>query len=166
MSFDDRSADDRSARSAVRGIAGFVAAVIVVNVVVRLLPLPDIDLPAISFPDLPAWVDTVLKVKNWVLIALVVAIVIGISARPAWEASGTRLRRGPAADPLTGAGIVNRRPGHCHGVRARTCDETVGGSVLDEGGSRRTIERCCVRWEDGDAVLALRELWSADQDPG
>lgn len=73
------SSDDPSARSVVRGIAAFVAAVIVLNVVVRLLPLPEIDLPAISFPDLPAWAHTVVKVKNWLLIVLVVVIVVGIA---------------------------------------------------------------------------------------
>ena len=73
------SDDDRSPRSVARGIAGFLLVVIVINVVVRLLPLPGIDLPAISLPDLPAWVDTALKVKNWVLIALVVAIVVGFA---------------------------------------------------------------------------------------
>jgi hypothetical protein len=79
-SMEDMSDDDRSARSVATGVAGIVVAVIVVNVVVRLLPLPDVDLPSISLPDLPGWVGTVVKVKNWVLIALVVVVAIGFAA--------------------------------------------------------------------------------------
>ncbi len=51
-----------------------------------MAPLPDVDLPAVSFPDLPAWVDTVVawvhtvvKVKNWLLIAVVVMVIVCVA---------------------------------------------------------------------------------------
>ncbi len=70
------NADQRSAQSVAKGVAAFLVAVIAINVLVRVVPLPDIDLPSISFPDLPGWVHTVLQVKNWVLIGLVVVVVV------------------------------------------------------------------------------------------
>jgi len=74
---------DRSARSAAKGVGGVVLAVIVVNVLVRLVPLPDIDLPSISSPDVPAWIDTavtwvhwIVKVKNWLLAGIVAVFIV------------------------------------------------------------------------------------------
>jgi len=55
-------------------ILGFIVAVIVINVLLRVVPLPDVDLP--SFPDLPGWLGVVLKVKNLVLIGIVVAVIV------------------------------------------------------------------------------------------
>jgi hypothetical protein len=55
-------------------ILGFIVAVIAINVLVRVVPLPDVDLP--SFPDLPDWLGVVLKVKNLVLIGIVVAVIV------------------------------------------------------------------------------------------
>ena len=55
-------------------IVGFIVAVIVINVLVRVVPLPDVNLP--SFPDLPDWLGVVLKVKNLVVIGIVIAIVV------------------------------------------------------------------------------------------
>jgi len=80
------SNDDRSAHSVATGIGGVVLAVILVNVLLRVAPLPDIDLPSISVPDLPAWLDTAVevvhtavKVKNWLLAAVVVVVVVGVA---------------------------------------------------------------------------------------
>ncbi len=55
-------------------IVGFIVAVIVINVLLRVVPLPDVDLP--SLPDLPDWLGVVLKVKNLVLIGIVVAVIV------------------------------------------------------------------------------------------
>ena len=54
-------------------IAGFIVAVIVINVLVRVVPLPDI--PSISLPDLPGWVHTVVRVKNVALIGIIVLFI-------------------------------------------------------------------------------------------
>jgi len=72
-------ADDnnRSARSAAAGIAGFLVTVVAVNVLLRVVPLPDVDLPSVALPDLPAWVGDAVRIKNWVLIALILVVVVG-----------------------------------------------------------------------------------------
>jgi len=72
-----------------QGVAGFVVIVIVLNVLPRVIGLPDIDLPSISLPDVPGWVHTVLKVKNWALIALVAVLVVAavLAARSGDDAS-------------------------------------------------------------------------------
>lgn len=57
-------------------IIGWVVAVIVVNLLIRIIPWPEIDLSAIPFPDLPDWLGTVLKVKNLVVIGIVIAIIV------------------------------------------------------------------------------------------
>ena len=49
---------------------------IVINLLVRVIPFPDVDLSSIPFPDLPDWVGTVLKVKNVVLIGIVIAVIV------------------------------------------------------------------------------------------
>jgi len=72
---DDRSV--QSVHSVAKGIAGLLVAVIVINVLLRVLPLPDIDLPSISLPDIPGWVRTVVKVKNWLLIGVVLLVIAG-----------------------------------------------------------------------------------------
>jgi hypothetical protein len=43
-------------------------------VVVRVIGTPDLDLPAVSLPDVPDWIHVVLKAKNWLLAALVVVV--------------------------------------------------------------------------------------------
>jgi hypothetical protein len=58
-------------------IAGFIVAVIVINVLLRVVPLPDVSLPSISLPDLPGWVHTVVRVKNFALIAVVLLVIVG-----------------------------------------------------------------------------------------
>ena len=55
-------------------IVGFIVVVVVINVLLRVVPLPDVDLP--SFPDLPDWLGVVLKVKNLVLIGIVIAVIV------------------------------------------------------------------------------------------
>ena len=57
-------------------IAGWVVAVIVVNLLIRVIPWPEFDLSSIPFPDLPRWLGTVVKVKNLIVIGIVVAIVV------------------------------------------------------------------------------------------
>ena len=54
-------------------IAGWVVAVIVVNLLIRVIPWPELDF---SFLDLPDWLGTVLKVKNLIVIGIVIAIVV------------------------------------------------------------------------------------------
>ena len=54
-------------------IVGWVVAVIVVNLLIRVIPWPELDL---SFFDLPDWLGTVLKVKNVLVIGIVIAIVV------------------------------------------------------------------------------------------
>ena len=57
-------------------IAGVVVAVIAINLLVRVIPFPDVDLSSIPFPDLPDWFGTVLKVKNVILIGIVIAVIV------------------------------------------------------------------------------------------
>ena len=73
---------DRSGPRVAKGVAGILVAVVVLNVLPRLVPLPDVDVPALSLPDLPGWVETVNDVKRWLMIAGVVLLVaIGIWRR-------------------------------------------------------------------------------------
>jgi hypothetical protein len=55
-------------------VGAVLLAVILVNVLVRVVGPPDIDLP--SLPDLPGWLHTVLKVKNVALAGLIGAVVV------------------------------------------------------------------------------------------
>jgi hypothetical protein len=57
-------------------IVPVIVAVIAINVLLRVVPLPDVDLSWISFPDLPGWVHTVLKVKNVLLIGIIVTAIV------------------------------------------------------------------------------------------
>jgi hypothetical protein len=61
-------------------IAGWLVAVIVINLLIQVIPWPEIDLSSIPFPDLPDWLGTVLKVKNLVVIGIVIAIVVSAVA--------------------------------------------------------------------------------------
>jgi hypothetical protein len=81
------SNDARSADSAVK-VAGVLLVIVLVNVLPRVVGLPDVDLPSISLHDLPDWahtgvdvVHTVVKVKNWLLAAVVAVVVVGIVQR-------------------------------------------------------------------------------------
>jgi hypothetical protein len=67
-------------------LGGAILAVILVNVLLRVVPLPDLDLPSIALPDLPGWVDagadaihTVVRVKNWLVAGLVVVVIAGLA---------------------------------------------------------------------------------------
>jgi uncharacterized membrane protein YqhA len=71
-----RRAADHEDMNTAQKIAGWVVAVIVVNLLIRVIPWPEIDLSSIPFPDLPDWLGTVLKVKNLVVIGIVIAIVV------------------------------------------------------------------------------------------
>jgi hypothetical protein len=82
MSNDARSADS------VAKVAGVLLVIVLINVLPRVVGLPDVDLPSISLPDLPDWahtgvdvVHTVVKVKNWLLAAVVAVVVAGIVQR-------------------------------------------------------------------------------------
>jgi hypothetical protein len=80
MSNDARSADP------VAKVAGVLLVIVLVNVLPRVVGLPDVDLPSISLPDLPDWAHTaldvfhtVVKVKNWLLAAVVAVVVVGVA---------------------------------------------------------------------------------------
>ena len=73
------SDDDRSEPSPLKSLGGVLLAVILINVLLRVLPLPEIDLPAISLPDVPAWVHAVVQVKNWALGAIIVVVIVGVA---------------------------------------------------------------------------------------
>lgn len=82
MSNDARSADS------VAKVAGVLLVIVLVNVLPRVVGLPDVDLPSISLPGRPDWahtgvdvVHTVVKVKNWLLAAVVAVVVVGIVQR-------------------------------------------------------------------------------------
>jgi hypothetical protein len=57
-------------------ILGFTVVVIAVNLLLRVIPFPELDPSWIGLPDLPGWLGTVLKVKNLVLIAIVIAVIV------------------------------------------------------------------------------------------
>jgi hypothetical protein len=85
------SHDARSAASVTK-VAGVLLAIVLVNVLPRVVGLPDVDLPSISLPDLPDWahtgmdvVHTVVKVKNWLLAALVAIVVVGVAVDLSWK---------------------------------------------------------------------------------
>ena len=90
MSDDDSPTDHHAARRAVP----IVGAVIVLNVVLRVVPLPEVDLPSISIPRPLDWVHAVLKLKNWLLPGVIAVIIIGVaigrSGRERDEQTGER----------------------------------------------------------------------------
>jgi hypothetical protein len=55
-------------------VAAVLLAVIVVNVLVRVVGTPDIGLP--HLPEPPGWLHALLKVKNVALAGLIVAVVV------------------------------------------------------------------------------------------
>jgi len=57
-------------------IAGFVVTVIAINLLLRVIPFPDVDLSSIPFPDLPDWFGVVLKVKNVILVGIVITVIV------------------------------------------------------------------------------------------
>ena len=70
----------RSPDSVTKGVAWVLLAVVLVNVLPRVVGVPDLDLPSISLPDLPGWADamhTVVKVKNWLVAAVVAVLIVG-----------------------------------------------------------------------------------------
>jgi hypothetical protein len=60
-------------------VGGILLAIVLINLLPRVVGLPDVDLPAISLPDLPDWAHTVVKVKNWLLAAVVAVVVVGLA---------------------------------------------------------------------------------------
>lgn len=86
MSNDARSADPAAK------VVGVLLAIVLINVLPRVVGLPDVDLPSISLPDLPDWahtgvdvVHTVVKVKNWLLAAVVAIVVVGVAVDLSWK---------------------------------------------------------------------------------
>lgn len=82
----DMSDDRRPAHAFATGAGGVIVAVILVNVLLRVAPLPDIDLPAIPLPDFPGWVEssaevihTIVKVKKWLVAAVVALVIAGLA---------------------------------------------------------------------------------------
>ena len=79
------SNDAQSADSLVK-VAGVLLVIVLINVLPRVVGLPSVDLPSISLPDLPDWahtgvdvIHTVVRVKNWLLAAIVAAVVVGVA---------------------------------------------------------------------------------------
>jgi hypothetical protein len=79
------SEDGQSPHATATGIGAVLVAVILINVLIRLVPLGDLGLPSISLPDFPAWVDrpvdlihTVVRVKNWLLASVVTVVIVGV----------------------------------------------------------------------------------------
>jgi hypothetical protein len=75
----------RSADSVAKA-AGVLLVIVLINVLPRVVGFPDVDLPSISLPEAPDWahtgvdvVHTVVKVKNWVLAAVVTVVVVGVA---------------------------------------------------------------------------------------
>jgi hypothetical protein len=75
----------RSADSLAK-VTGILLVVVLVNVLPRVVGLPDVDLPSISLPDAPDWahtgvdvVHTFVKVKNWLLAAFVAVVVVDVA---------------------------------------------------------------------------------------
>jgi hypothetical protein len=74
----------RSGDSVAKAVAGVLLVVVVLNVVPRVVGMP--DLPSFSLPDLPAWADTgvdalhtVRRVKNWLVAGVVALVVVGVA---------------------------------------------------------------------------------------
>jgi hypothetical protein len=59
-------------RNAVR-IGAVVAAIVAINVLLHFVGLPDVSL------DVPGWVHTVVRIKNWLLLAVLVLVIVGIA---------------------------------------------------------------------------------------
>jgi len=72
------SNDARSAESVAK-VAGVLLVIVLINVLPRVVGFPDVNLPSISLPDLPDWVHTVVRVKNWLLAAVVTVVVVGVA---------------------------------------------------------------------------------------
>jgi uncharacterized protein (DUF983 family) len=67
-----RRADAVGMHTAAR-IAAVLAAVVVLNVALHFAPWPDVSL------DVPGWIHTVVRVKNWLLLAVLVLVIVGIA---------------------------------------------------------------------------------------
>jgi hypothetical protein len=90
------SDNDRSAHTAAKGIVGFVLTVILINVLVRVAPFPDVDLPSVSLPDFPGWVDAawewmhwIVRAKNVALIAVVLTVIAVAAFRDSKRPDGS-----------------------------------------------------------------------------
>ena len=70
----------RSPRAIATGAAALLVAVVVLNVVPRLVSLPSIDVPSLGLPDLPDWAHELNRIKNWVLIGIAILAVAGFVA--------------------------------------------------------------------------------------
>jgi hypothetical protein len=78
------SEDGQSPRVTATGLGAVLVGVILINVLIRVVPLGDAGLPSMSLPDVPAWVDgpldvihTVVRVKNWLIASVVAVVIVG-----------------------------------------------------------------------------------------
>jgi hypothetical protein len=59
-------------RNAAR-IGAVVAAIVLVNVLIHFVSFPDVSL------HVPGWIHTVVRIKNWLLLAVLVLVLVGIA---------------------------------------------------------------------------------------
>ena len=78
--------DDARSADSVAKVAWVLLAIVLINVLPRVVGLPDVDLPSISLPDLPDWAHTgvdvahaVVKAKNWLLATVVAIVLVGVA---------------------------------------------------------------------------------------
>lgn len=65
---------------AAKRVAAFVLAAIGANVLLRVLPLPEPDLPSIPLPEIPGWVHSVVTVKNWIVLGVAALVLLAVVA--------------------------------------------------------------------------------------
>jgi hypothetical protein len=54
-------------------IGAVLAAIVLLNVLLHVVPFPHVSL------DVPGWIHTVVRVKNWLLLAVLVLVIVGIA---------------------------------------------------------------------------------------
>ena len=63
-------------RAGVQRAVGTVLLIALVSLTLHFAPLPGIDLPSMSLPDLHGWVGPVFRWVRWAVIAVVVVLVV------------------------------------------------------------------------------------------
>jgi hypothetical protein len=63
-------------RAGVQRAVGTVLLIALVSLTLHFAPLPSIDLPPISLPDLPGWFGPVFRWVRWAVIAVVVVLAV------------------------------------------------------------------------------------------
>jgi hypothetical protein len=69
--------ENRSGRQVAWRVAGLVLAIVAVNLLLRVAPLPDVGFSSIDLPDLPGWFRDAIRAKNWALGAVAVLVAVG-----------------------------------------------------------------------------------------